>query len=115
MYQQQQSMTGYPTNPINLQTSVSGNVGTGSSQTDNSGTGMRPEEESSGSTDTDGNQQEQQQQPIYAPQQWNWNLPQYGAPFQFPGTRIGQIYLRMTAGMPICHTGLECRYIIQSI
>ena len=106
VYQQQQSTMGYPT--PNLQTSSSGDTGTGPSQTDGNGTGMRPEQEPSGNRDTNSNQGEQQQQPVQQPyawgqppfnQQWNWNLPQFGVPFQFPRTRIGQVYLRMTAGM----------------
>ena len=102
-------MMGY-TN-ANLQTSALGNVGTGPSQTADSGTGIRPDQEPGDNTDTNSNQQEQQQQqqqPIQQPyawgqppfnQQWNWNLPQFGIPFQFPGTRIGQVFFRMTAGI----------------
>ena len=99
---QQQNMMGYPN--VNVPTSApgNGNVEMGPSQTDN-GTGMRPNQESGNNTDTNRDQQQQQQphawgQPQFN-QQWNWNLPQFGVPFQFPGTRIGQVYLRMTAGV----------------
>ena len=119
MYQQQQSTMGYQT--PNLQTSSSGDAGTGPSQTDDSGTGMRPEQEFGGNRDTNSNQGEQQQQPVQQPyawgqppfnQQWNWNLPQFGVQFQFPRTRIGQVYLRMTAGMSIHHSRIQIWLLI---
>ena len=105
MYQQHQSVMGYPMANPNFQASAMGDTGTGPSQPDDSGTGMRPEQETNGNTDTNSSQEQQQQQPAQQPytwgqpQQWNWNLPQFGVPFQFPGgARIGQVYLRMTAG-----------------
>ena len=120
MYQQQQTMMGY-TNANLLQTSAPGNVATGPSQTADSGTGMRPDQEAGDDTDTNSNQQEQQQQPVQQPyvwgqtpfnQQWNWNLPQFGVPFQFPGTRIGQVFFRITAGI---FTNVHTNYHISFI
>ena len=98
-------MVGYP----NMQASVPGNVGTDPSQT-NTGIGTRPGQESGPDAGTTNSSQDPQQQqpPIQQPyawrqpafnQQWNWNLPPLGVPFQFPGTGIGQVYLRMTVGM----------------
>ena len=107
----------------NLQTSSSGDTGTGPSQMDDSGTGMRPEQEFGGNRDASSNQgEQQQQQPVQQPygwgqppfnQQWNWNLPRFGIQFQFPRTRIGQVYLRMTAGMSIHQSRIQilCGYI----
>ena len=117
-------MMGY-TNANSL-SSAWGNIGTGPSQTDDSGTGMRPDQESGGSTDTSNNQQQQQQQqqqqPVQQPnawgqpQQWNWNLPQFGVPFQFPVARIGQVYLRFTAGIfiSILSYDLDTDYVMFS-
>ena len=110
MYQQQ-GLMGYPA--ANMPTPAPGSTGMGPSQT-GGGMGTRRNQETGGNTDTnvennDHQQQRQQSAPIAQPyawgqppafsQQWNWNVPRFGGPFQIPGTRIGQVYLRIIAGM----------------
>lgn len=100
MYQQQQAMMGYQPTAANMPSPESGS---GSGQPEPR-MGMRPNQETSDNANTSNNQQPPAQQytawgqPPLA-QQWNWNAPQFTGPFQFPGTRMGQVYLRIIAGM----------------
>ena len=80
--------------------------GSGETATSNSDarTGTRPNQETGANTNANVHQQQPQQQ--YAAwgqppfnQQWNWNVPQFANPFQFPSTSIGQVYLRTVAGV----------------
>ena len=95
----QQGMAAYPpaSNPVQ---------GSGETTTSHSdaGTGTRPNQTTGANTNVDQQPPLPQQQyarwgqPLFN-QPWNWNVPQFANPFQFPGTSIGQVYLRTVAGV----------------